>query len=558
LVEPGVPAESAIPETTMNERPRRDAPTPLPPGSNPPADLAFGAFSDDPPWVIDLDRLPWRKPLRAVRSVVRREVPELVAPRRLPGRRAIKVVRVIGGALATWAVRERRDDDPAVSRAGLSRRLRMAAEQLGPTYIKLGQIISSGQGIFPAELVDEFKKCRDRVTPEPFDVVRRVVEEELRGPIDETFAEFDPEPLAAASVAQVHRAVLLDGTEVVVKVQRPEVSRLVHEDLRVMAWLAPLLVGRIPITALANPPALVEVFAHTISEELDFRLEAENMLDVARSFCELGQRGYVIPRPHPTLVTRRMLVMERLSGFVFDDVVAIRAAGIDTHAIIRTGMIGFLEGALINGIFHGDLHGGNLFVRPDGRTALLDFGITGRLSEPRRLAFLRLLIAGTMNDSNGQLAAMRDLGALPADVDLASVSRDLGFDGPPIDPTLLTADELVAELQRVTKALIGYGAKIPKELLLFVKNLVFLDGAITTLAPDLDLFAEIQQLAIYFATTHGERIAQQVGMNPADYQIDMNAVKGSFGLDAGVETFTHRELLERRELIKKRLAARGR
>ena len=457
-----------------------------------------------------------------------------------------------------WALRERRSDDASVSRAGLSRRLREAAETLGPTYIKLGQIISSGQGIFPNELVDEFKKCRDRVTPESFDVVRRVVEEELRGPLDATFASFAQEPLAAASIAQVHRAVLLDGTEVVVKVQRPQVHRLVHEDLRVMAWLAPMLVGRIPVTALANPPALVEVFAHTISEELDFRLEAENMLDVARSFADLGQRGYVIPRPHPTLVTRRMLVMERLSGFVFDDVVGIRGAGIDTHEIIRTGMIGFLEGALINGIFHGDLHGGNLFVRRDGRTALLDFGITGRLSEPRRLAFLRLLISGTMNDANGQLAAMRDLGALPPDVDLVAVARDLGFDAPPVDPTQLSADELVAELQRVTKALIGYGAKIPKELLLFVKNLVFLDGAIATLAPDLDLFAEIQQLALYFATTHGERIAQQVGMDPAGYQIDMTAVKGSFGVDGAVESFTHRELLERRELIRKRLAARRR
>ena len=522
-----------------------------------PADLVFGSFSDDGPWVLEPDRLAWRSPLRAVRSVARREVPELIAPRRLPGWRSLRVVMVIGGALGGWAVRDRRGGDPVASRAGLSRRLREAAEQLGPTYIKLGQIISSGQGIFPTELVDEFKKCRDRVRPEPFDVVRRVVEEELRGPIADTFSEFDREPLAAASIAQVHRAVLLDGTEVVVKVQRPDVERLVHEDLRVMAWLAPLLVGRIPVTALANPPALVEVFAHTITEELDFRLEAENMLDVARSFAELGQRGYVIPRPHPTLVTRRMLVMERLSGFVFDDVAGIRSAGIDTHAIIRTGMIGFLEGALINGIFHGDLHGGNLFVQVDGRTALLDFGITGRLSEPRRLAFLRLLIAGTMNDANGQLTAMRDLGALPHDVDLTAVSRDLGFDGPPIDPTQLTADELVAELQRVTKALIGYGATIPKELLLFVKNLVFLDGAIATLAPDLDLFAEIQQLAMYFATTHGERIAHQVGMDPSRYQIDMTAVKGSFGVDAAVETFTHRELQERRELITKRLSARA-
>ena len=123
------------------------------------------------------------------------------------------------------------------------------------------------------------------------------------------------------------------------------------------------------------------------------------MLDVARTFADLGQRGYVVPRPIPELVTRRVLVMERLAGFAFDDVAGHEAgAGVDTSAVIRTGMIGFMEGALIHGIFHGDLHGGNLFVRPDGRTALLDFGITGRLGEPRRLAFLRLLMAATVND----------------------------------------------------------------------------------------------------------------------------------------------------------------
>ena len=154
-----------------------------------------------------------------------------------------------------------------------------------------------------------------------------------------------------------------------------------------MAWIAPFTVGRIPVAALANPPALVELFAETITEELDFRIEAQNMLDVAKSFADLDQRDYVIPRPHPELVTPRVLVMERLEGFKFDDVAGMKDAGVDTEAVVRTGMIGFMEGAMIHGIFHGDLHGGNLFVLPDGRTALLDFGIVGRLDEtaPARL-----------------------------------------------------------------------------------------------------------------------------------------------------------------------------
>ena len=522
-----------------------------------PADLDIGAFSDEPPWLVDPAQMRWLPRVDALRSSVRAEVPRLIRPRRLPpGLRVLTVARVAGVAVGAWWLRDRRKG-ASQSRAAISRRLRIGAEKLGPTFIKLGQIISSGEGVFPAELVVEFRKCRDQVPAESFEAIRRVVEEELGRPLEEVFASFDREPLAAASIAQVHRATLPDGTEVVVKVQRPSVAELVHLDLSVLAWLAPFLIGRIPVASLANPPALVEVFAETISEELDFRLEAQNMLDVAHTLVLLGQRGYVIPRPHPELVTRRLLVMERLSGFAFDDVAGMKAAGIDTHEIVRTGMVAFMEGCLIHGVFHGDLHGGNLFVLPDGRTALLDFGITGRLNEAERRAFLRLVIGATMNDLPGQLAALRDLGALPVDVDLDEVIRELGLDGPPIDPTQLTQEQLVAELQRILKQLLAFGAKLPKVLMLYVKNMVFLDGAIATLAPDLDILAEIAAIAMHFATTHGERLAAEIGMDPTTYRVDLAGVKGSLGLEDEVERFTYRDLQERRELIRKRLGVPG-
>ena len=525
----------------------------------PPPDTALGSYSDTPPWILtDPDQLPWRRGLHAERARLRAEIPELTrAGRWPPGHRVITVARRLGLAVGLWALRDRRRGGEA-SRSGISRRLRQAAERLGPTYIKLGQIISSGEGIFPAELVDEFKKCRDQVPAEPFSVVRQVIEEELGQPLEAVFRWVDRTPVAAASVAQVHAATLRTGEAVVVKVQRPTVAALVRADLRVMAWLAPHLVGRIPITALANPPALVELFAETITEELDFRLEGENMLDIARTFAELGQRGYVVPRPHPSLVTRRMLVMERLDGFAFDDVAGMRAAGVDTQAVIRTGMIGFLEGAILHGIFHGDLHGGNLFVRPDGRTALLDFGITGRLEEHRRLAFLRLLMGGAGNDIKGQLAALRDLGALPPDADLDAVVRELRLDQPPVDPTTLSGEQLVGEIQQVVKGLLGIGARFPKELMLFVKNLVFLDGAIAKLAPDLDLFGEIATISVYFATRHGDAIASQVGIDPRTVDLDLTGVKASFGLDASTETLTHRDLQARRAVLRENLANRRR
>jgi ubiquinone biosynthesis protein len=524
-----------------------------------PTDLDQGSFSDTPPWTLDdPTALAWRRGLGEVRARSIAEVPALTRPSRWPpGARLLTVTRRLGTAVGLWALRERRPGG-AISRAGISRRLRVAAERLGPTYIKLGQIISSGEGIFPAELVGEFKLCRDRVPAEPFRIVREVIEADLGRPLEEVFRWVDRSPLAAASIAQVHAATLRTGESVVVKVQRPTVARLVRDDLRVMAWLAPKLVGRIPIAALANPPALVELFAETITEELDFRLEAENMLDVAKAFADLGQRNYVIPRPHPTLVTRRVLVMERLDGFRFDDVVGMRDAGVDTEAVVRTGMIGSIEGALIHGIFHGDLHGGNLFVRPDGRTALLDFGITGRLNETKRLAMLRLMMGGSANDIPAQLAALRDLGALPADSDLDEVSRELRLEDPFVDPLSLSGEQLVGELQQIVKALLGFGARMPKELMLFVKNMVFLDNAIATLAPDLDMIDEVAQMSIYFATRHGERILADVGIDPRLIELDMAGVKANLGVDDSVESLTYRQLQERREAIRDKLSATSR
>jgi ubiquinone biosynthesis protein len=248
-----------------------------------------------------------------------------------------------------------------------------------------------------------------------------------------------------------------------------------------------------------------------------------------------------------------VLVMERLSGFNFDDVAGMQDAGIDTEAVIRTGMIAFMEGALVHGIFHGDLHGGNLFVLPDGRTALLDFGIVARLSPERRLAFLRLMLGATTNDVLGQMAALRDLGALPRDTDLKAVIRDLGLDRPPVDPTTLTGDEMVKEVQRVVKALLGYGARLPKELMLYVKNMVFLDGAIARLAPDLDILAEIASISMWFAQRHGERFSQELGLEAGSVAFDFEGVKAGFGLDADVDRLTYRELQARRQLIQKRM-----
>jgi ubiquinone biosynthesis protein len=530
-----------------------------PPAPAGPADLALGAFTPHAPWLVDPDAMPWRAgaPGEPDVETLRRQAAELartlVHPQHLPSLgRVLSVAWRLGVPLILWGARER---GTAESRAGLSRRLRPAFEHLGPTYIKLGQIISSGEGIFPEELVNEFRLLRDRVPPEPFAVVRRTIEEDLGRPLAEVFTSFDRTPIASASIAQVHSATLRSGERVVVKVQRSRVAPLVRLDVAAMAWIAPFLVGRIPVAALTNPPALVELFAETIVEELDFRLEAQNMLDIAAVFAGTGQRSVVVPRPHPELVTRRVLVMEHLHGFPWSDADGMRAAGIDTAAVLRASLIAFLEGALLYGVFHGDLHGGNLLVQTDGTVALLDFGITARLDDKKRQAFLRLEMGATTNNVTVQVEALRDLGALPADSDIEAVISDLNLDRPPIDPTTLTAEEMMAELREVTKALLAYGAKLPKELMLFVKNMLFLNGAMASMAPDVDILGEILAVVTYFTEHHGERIAREVGFEVTADTIDLDGYRAAMGFTDDTEAITFRDLQERRELITKRLEA---
>ena len=521
-------------------------------GSSLPPDCAFAGFSDDPPWLVDPDDLPWRDGIDVIRARTRAEVPRLVRRRRFPpAHRIVKVGWTLGRAIGAWFLFDR-GRGRSRSRLGLSRRLRIAFGKLGPTHIKLGQILSSGEGIFPEEIVSQFRLLRDRVPPESFDTVRRIVEAELAGPLDATFAEFDRTPIAAASIAQVHGARLRTGERVVVKVQRPDIDELVRRDLAAMSFFAPFLAGRIPVAALSNPPALIELFAETIVEELDFRLEAANMLDVGRVLAETDQRSIIVPRPHSRLVTRRMLVMERLDGLVWDDVEGMRAIGIDTTAVVRAAMISFLEGAMLYGVFHGDLHGGNLLVRPDGRVALLDFGITGRLTEPQRLAFLQLLIGGTTSNTPIQVQALKDLGALPADADIDQVIRDLGLDRPTPDVTTLSAEELTDQLRNLTKQLLAYGARMPKELMLFVKDMLFLDGAVATLAPGIDLLGEVALIATHFTGRHGDRLASDLGLDPGAITIDLAGLRASMGLEPETRQFTYQELRARREAVRKK------
>ena len=250
--------------------------------------------------MLDRRRIAWWAEAGQLRRLARQQVPSLITPGRLPpGRRGVTVVARLGGAVVPWFWRRKRGQA-----AGRRHGRAVAATAPAPPRRSDRRSSSSARSSPRARACSRPSSSRSssaaatRCRPSRSTSCAATVEADLGRPLDDVFESFDVAPLAAASIAQVHAARLRTGEDVVVKVQRPDVARLVHTDLRAMAWLAPHLVGRIPVAALANPPALVELFADTIVEELDFRVEAANMLDVAAMLRDLGQTGYVVPRPH--------------------------------------------------------------------------------------------------------------------------------------------------------------------------------------------------------------------------------------------------------------------
>lgn len=511
-------------------------------------DTAWGCFTADGPWELPPHPIYEQNAEQTVSSV-RRDAQTLRTPRRIPPFRALPVAVVLGSAIAPYFVEKRFNKTRAQER--LSIRLRRAATRLGPAYVKLAQIIASGEGLFPDVLVKECALLRDRAPFEKWDAVREVIETELGGPLTSVFASFSEQPIAAASIAQVHAAVLHDGTEVVVKVQRPRARSQVRRDVAALAWLAPLMVGRLNVAALANPPALVAVFADTILEELDFTLEAASMMEVARVLKSGRHPGVVVvPRPHPSLVSERVLVMEHLHGVPLTSAHDVAAHVSDGASVIRTLAGTLLEGALIHGAFHGDLHPGNLMVLEDQSVALLDFGIVERFSDAERRAFLSLVLHGLTGNWRGQVEALQTLGAVPRDADVELLGAELGLDGPPPDPTTMAPAQFTEEMQRLAKTLLASGASLPRALMLWGKNLVLLDQSVAVLDPSWDLVVEIQSLFQGFATAWGTEIQQLFGEH---VEVSLSGVAASLALPPGTESMTWEQMRARRSLIATRL-----
>jgi aarF domain-containing kinase len=367
--------------------------------------------------------------------------------------------------------------------------VRRAFEELGPTYIKLGQLVASSQGLFPEAYCLEFRKCLDRVRPFPFSQVETIVRTELGRETAEIFASVEATPLASASIAQVHAARLKEGQDVVIKVQRPGIAKIVEADLRVLKVLARLM-SILPLGDLANPRGIVEDFESNIREELDFRHEAANMTEFNRIMVEHEQVLVAAPKPVDALTTPRMLVMERFYGHRVDDVEKLRASNVDGEATLLVGMRAWFQCMIIHGFFHGDVHAGNLMALSDGRIGFLDFGIVGRFGRERREQVTDYLLAFSTGDFRKLAEVMNAMGSVDAKVNLDDLAKDLAKAYQPMLENELAAIKYADVIPAIMRTAIRHGLRMPRDFVLVVKQMLYFDRYAKILAPNLNVFRD--------------------------------------------------------------------
>jgi len=386
-------------------------------------------------------------------------------------------------------------------RTGAAREARRAFGELGPTYVKLAQLIASSPGLFPEVLSDELRSLLDRVPPAPPGDIDHVIHRELGASPGDVFAEFSPEPLASASIAQVHTAVLRDGTEVVVKVQRRGIRARLATDLRILAAAADLLERASATGRMANPAAVVEDFENTLAHELNFVLEAEAMERFATNLAAYGSNNMVrVPKVHWRYTTPRVLTMERIHGHSIDDTATLQTTGFDLAQLLKTGVRAWMEAALEHGFFHGDVHAGNLMIDTDGRVVFLDFGIVGEL-DPKTKAIIRTGLPALLVDGDFVTVAksIYDLGAVLEPVDLDKASDDIAQIVEPILAKPLSEISYGQVLVDIVRIGTRYNVRLPRELVLVAKQLLYFERYAKLMAPDWNILDDPDLIGFLFA-----------------------------------------------------------
>lgn len=316
-----------------------------------------------------------------------------------------------------------RPDDLAGAPESMPERARLALIELGPTFVKLGQVLSARPDLIPIEYAREFTKLQDRVPSFPFEEVREIIHEELGGQLEDFFTEFDPVPVAAASIAQGHRARLLDGTDVFVKVQRPNIRKNIAIDLEVLGYLATQLELHSEELGFLRPTRIVDEFARSLSAELDFSIELSNQQRFSRQFSK--RVGVRVPKVFPDLSTRRLLVMEYIDGVKASEIDALRAGGYDLDKLSDLGADLVLEQFFDHGFFHADPHPGNMFIMPGDVICYVDFGMMGWITPSERNDFANLLVEILAGHYQPAVHYLLRLTHCEGEPDMGELERDL-------------------------------------------------------------------------------------------------------------------------------------
>jgi ubiquinone biosynthesis protein len=366
-------------------------------------------------------------------------------------------------------------------------RARTTLEDLGPTFVKLGQILSTRSDLVPPEYLVELRRLQDNVSPLPWDVIWPQIESELDGSIDKLFLDIDPVPIASASLAQVHAARLLDGTEVVIKVLRPGIEETINLDLDILYDLAQLAEERTPLGKRYDLMDFAEEFSFALKGELDFRKEGRNA-DRFREQFEKNKYTHV-PQIYWEHTTQRVLVQERLRGIKIDDYDALDAAGFDRKELAQRAADMVLQEVLDDGFFHADPHPGNLLIMDGGIIGVMDFGTMGRIEKSERMTLARLLIVAVQMDVDGIVDQLIRMGVADYGVDRTGLGRDLRrsimrYYGLPLNE--IPAMEVWEGLEPV---IYEYNLRVPSDYWLLIKTVVIMEGVGLGLDPEFDMLA---------------------------------------------------------------------
>lgn len=366
----------------------------------------------------------------------------------------------------------------------LPTRVRLSFEELGPTFVKFGQLMASRPDLVPQEYLDEMTLLQDQVQPVDFKTIETVLTEDFGIDWKKYFISVEEKPLGSASIAQVHRARLTTGQDVVIKVQRPGILQTINDDLNVLYFIAELLETYVPEVRPFNPTGMVDEYFKTLELETNFVVEANNIRKFRENFKK--EEKVVIPEVFFDLVTERVLVMEELQGKCLSQEGALSQADVNADEIIKTGLRAYLKMVFIDGIFHGDLHAGNFFIFTNNKIGLIDFGVVGRLNSKSQSSIVNMLLALSKEDYIQLAYEYVDIAPFSETVNVDLFAKELQALIAPYYGLTTKHVNVGRILMSSSSVAARHGLSVPTELMMFFKSIVSIEGLGQRIVPDFD------------------------------------------------------------------------